>query len=347
MKVIKFILSIIGSVAFLVWRQWIDVYHLVVVTPIGLIAFIIFIFIQRYRDRVADEEGDEEEEGSPFNQVIIGIILAAIVAGVMSLSIWIANMTPLQSRFYDRDRIAFNHDLELLKGGPAAGDENWAEYERRVRERLEMGVSPEWETELNRQIYDALVGEADMAYGDAKLAKYEEAKKWALDHGFDPRSAEDGLKLNLPTATPWPTRTLAPTMTPTITPTPTFVPTQTPLPTYTPQATYTPFPTPTGQPTLEAGYTDCVNAQFVEQQDIAANQILRLYDCEGDTLYKVEWLTAADDWHEAKLYSSLVREDGKDKAAFIRANGTIYVYVVHGHMLVSDKPLSNPYKGGI
>lgn len=193
----------------------------------------------------------------------------------------------------------------------AQADDNYAEVIRLIRERLGQNVSRKERERLQDMEVQTLIEWAialkDAGKPEEAYPKFEEAQE--LAQKYEQEAQQEALE-NL------------------LAPTPTRQPTFTPLPTSTPQPTFTPAPTYTAQPTLPAGFNDCIGATLVEQIEPIAGELLQLYSCDEEGLYKVVWLIAATTGREAKQYSSLVHEGDLNGATFVPGGRSSFTVVV-------------------
>lgn len=302
---------LIGAGVSLIWPGKADAYHVIVACAgMGVASVIWYVWSsQRSKEDDAIAQGDPQlaalmqqvEGGESLAGLAIRMLAAGLATYVLVIALgWVGSFTPLYSSFYDRDYELFVRDLHVLE---SAGS-----YEaaiEKVDERIAEPISPDKRVELAEKKYEYLLAMGREARGsEAKIRWFKGALEWANENGIYAGEADAEIRASSPT--------------------PTIQPTYTPAPTQTPQPTYTPQPTvmvPTAAPTLPPGYIDCVSAQLVDQVSPQEGELLRLYRCADEGLYKVEWLIQAT----SAQYSALIRE-GKP-ATFFRGTTPFRVYV--------------------
>lgn len=289
------ILGPILGIIYLLWPGEPDPYHLIAYAIAALVVSAIAAWravrAQREQERLIKGRSArlQAQLRKASGDAPLVTVLKSVGWGLLTwllaiLIAWIGSLTPVYGMFYDADWEAVINDIRVLE---RHGDyESAAEV---IDTRLQEPMSLEKRRELAEWKYNLLVQQGREVVPNYELARqyFAQAEEWASKQGLDAELA------NAEWRAAHPTQTAMPTFTP--------YPTQTPFPTYTPQPTVV---VPTPAPTLPSGYVDCVSATLVDQVEPQAGELLRLYTCIVQGVYKVEWLLQSS----GAQYSALIRE---------------------------------------
>lgn len=212
--------AIIASIYPFGWIK--DWYSLVATAVPGLLFYILFIVIGVGMRRSAEAAGESEdtlpddEKTQPWQQVLYGIILGAVLVGLMFGSKFVLDLTDMVNWFHSKEQVAFAESIEPLERLNTL--EAWQQIETDAFEALkDEAIPPEWRIDLEELVLKSIYWQAMKADTiKDKREQLDRAEAWATEHGIDNdlvRAVQQAQIAVIPTPTPRPTK-LPPTAIP-------------------------------------------------------------------------------------------------------------------------------------